>query len=126
MLIAEIPRLRGIVFAEDDVPYDIEPGFAPRGHERVHLVPAVERNTQAVGPEHAVHLPERRFQPGIIVIIRHPAAGAVAVVHEVRWIGEDEIYTRPGHATHYVDAVAAGDVVMKLFNDGFHFRPRWL
>src|SRR5579872_53567 len=98
MLIAEIPRLRGIALAKDDMPDDIEPGFAPRAHERINLVPAVKRNTQAIGPEHTVHLPECRLQPSIIVVVRDPSAGAVAVIHEVRRIGEDEIDTRPRHA----------------------------
>src|ERR1039458_9289358 len=118
MLVAEVPRLRGIALAEHDVSDDVEPGFAPGGHERIHFVPTIERHAQAVGPEHAVHLPESRFQPGVVVVIRYAAAGAVAVVHKVRRIGKDEIDARPWHGAHDIDAVTAGYAVQHTAEKG--------
>src|ERR1017187_9832750 len=112
MPVAEETRGRAVAFAEDDVADNREACGFPSVHEQVDLVRAVERNAQAVGPQHAVHLAEGRFKPrAVVAVIRPAAAGAVAVVHQVRRISKDEIDARPRKAAHDLDAVAVDDAV---------------
>jgi hypothetical protein len=61
--------------------------------------------------EDAIGFPHRGFEPRGICIILDSAVRAVTVVHQVRWIGENEIGTLVSHLTHNLDAIAVNDLV---------------
>jgi hypothetical protein len=53
----------------------------------------------------------RRFEPRSTCIILDSAVRTVTVVHQVRWIGENEIGTLGSHLTHNLDAIAVNNLV---------------
>ena len=91
MLIAEEPALRAITFTKHDVSDRLETPAAPCLEERIDLRPSVEHHGYPVLLQYAIRFCHRRLQPGAIGIILDRAPCAVAVVHEIWRIGEDEI-----------------------------------
>src|ERR1035437_3995761 len=120
MLIPQVTGLGRIALAEDDMPGNAEACLAPRGHEHIGLVPAVEADTQAVGLQDAVDLREGGFEPCVIVIVDDASAGAVAVADQIGRIGQHEINARSRQVGHDIDAVAAGDAVEHLGEEAVH------
>ena len=55
-----------------------------------------------------------RLEPSCIGVILDAAPAAVAVIHQIRWIGEDEIDAAGGHFAHHLDAIALRNRVDEL------------
>jgi len=111
MLIAEEPALRTITLSKHNVSDRLKPCAAPRLEERIDLRPSVEHHGYAILLQYPIRFCHRRLQPGVIGIVLNRAPIAVAVVHQIRWIGEDEIYAARGHLMHHFDAIAVKDLV---------------
>src|SRR5260370_20495236 len=114
MLIAEEPALRAIALAKYDVSDRLETCAAPRFEERIDLRPSVEHDCDAVLLEYAVRFLHRGLEPALIDIVLNRASTAVAIVHQIRWIGEDEIDTVGRHLTHHLNAVTMKDQVGEI------------
>ena len=90
----------------DEVADWMEPDFKPGLEELVGAVPAIETDAVAIRFEHPFDFGEGRLEPFArgVVLDLPPITGAV--VHQVRWISEDEIYALGRGVLEDVDAVA--------------------
>jgi len=111
VLIAEEPRLRAVRLAKYDVSHRLKTRFFPGCEELIHFRPAVEHDGYTVHLEHPVRFPHRGSEPVGVRIVLDRAAIAVAVVHQVRRVGEDEVDAVGRHLVHRLDAVAMKDLV---------------
>src|ERR1700677_290025 len=114
MLIAEKPALRAIALAKHDVSDRLETRAAPCVEEGIDLCPSVEHDRYPVLLEYTIRFCHRWFEPGVIGIVLNRAPCAVPIVHQVRWIGEDEIDAVVRHLSHDFDAVAMKDLVSEV------------
>jgi len=62
-----------------------------------HLRPAVEHDGHAILLQHAIGFFHRRLEPGVIGIVLNGTSITVAVIHQIRRIGQDEIDAIRGH-----------------------------
>src|SRR6202789_1767793 len=111
MLIAEEPGLRAVALAKHDVSDRLKTRATPCFEERIDLGPSVEHHGDAVLLEHAIRFGHRRLKPAFVGIVLNRAPCAVAIVHQIGWIGEDEIYAVSGHLPRHFDAVSMKDLV---------------
>src|SRR5208337_580469 len=111
-------RARCVFLAKDDMADGPETRAPPRRHELVGLVPAIEADTEAVGFEQPLDMPERRINPVAGAVVFDALAVAAAVIAEVRWIGQAEIDRFRSQAAHDVGAVAVQDGVGR-----YHWAP---
>ena len=87
---------------------------APRIEEMVGARPAVETYHQAVLLQDTICFGHRGFEPVIIPVILESAARTVAIIYQIRRVGEDEIDALGGHLLHDLDAIALDDAVGNL------------
>lgn len=111
MVIAEKATLRAIGLAEDDVPDRLKTRALPCCEELVYLRPAVEAEHQAVLPENSIGLRHRGLQPVAVHVVLNSAAIAISVVHQIRWVSQNEIEAVGSHLLHRLDAVGVEDLV---------------
>jgi len=78
---------RGVAFTKHDMPYGPKPGIAPRRHEKMHAVPAVEADAERGGFQHAIDLGEGRTQPVGVAVIRYLAPVATLIIDKIRRVG---------------------------------------
>ena len=105
------------------MPDNAEARRAPRGHEEIDFVPAVEADAEAFVFQDAIHFCKGRLEPAIIVVVGDTAAGAVAIVHEIRRIGQNEIDAVGWESTHEADAIAQQDGVDGIETAAAHGAP---
>ena len=79
------------MLAEDDMPDYAEPCVAPCWEEAIHTIPGVEAHAESTPLQDSVHFGECWTEPAVVVVVRNGSTVAVAVVHEVRRIRENEI-----------------------------------
>jgi hypothetical protein len=72
-----------------------KPDLTPRSHEQVHLVPGIKADAKLPVFKKPVHLRERRFKPGVVVVVYRAAPAAVVVIHQIGRVGQNEM-DRPG------------------------------
>src|ERR1700744_1468664 len=111
MLIAEEPALRAIALAKHDVSDRLKTRAAPGFKERIDLRPSVEHNGHAILLQYPIRFCHCGLEPDLIDIVLNHASTAVAIVHQIRRIGEDEIDGVSRHLLHDIDAVAVKDLV---------------
>ena len=92
-------------------PTSCKPAARQAAMKRSILVPAVEADAEGFVFQDAVHFREGRLEPAVVVVVGNAAAGAVAVVHEIGRIGQDEIDALGGESAHEADAIAEHDGV---------------
>jgi hypothetical protein len=109
--IAEKPRLRAIRLAKHDVSDRLKARVFPCVEEYINLRPGVEHDGYAVHLEYPVRFPHRGLQPVGLRIVLDGASIAVAVIHQIRRVGEDEVCAVRRHLAHHLDAVAVKDRV---------------
>jgi len=114
MLIAKEARLRCVGLAKHQVSDRLETRAAPRFKERIDPGPTVEHDGHAILFKHPICFRHRRLEPVCIFIVLNGASIAVAIVHQIRRIGEDEIDTCLWHLTHDFDAISMRDGVDEL------------
>jgi len=93
------------------VPDDTEPCGTECRDEPVGTWPAIEADAEAVIGEHAVHLGEGGFEPGVVVVIGDRAPVAAAVARDVGRVGEDKIDAAGAKSGKDVQAIAVDDGV---------------
>ncbi len=86
-------------------------GFLPGFKEGIDPRPSVEHDGNTILLEDAISFPHRGFEPRGTCIILDSAVRTVTIVHQVRWIGENEIGTLGSHLPHNLDAIAVEDLV---------------
>ena len=68
-----------------------KPGIAPRGHEEMHAVPAIEADAERGRFEHAIDLGEGRAQPLAVAVVGDLAPVAALIIDKIRWVGQHKI-----------------------------------
>jgi len=91
MAIAEEAALRAIGLAKYDVSDRLKTRLLPRLKESIDLRPAVEYDRYAILLQYAVRFFHSRLEPVGFRVVLDGAAIAVAVVHQIRRIGQNEI-----------------------------------
>src|SRR6185437_14833775 len=94
-----------------DVSDRLKTRLFPRVEEHIDLRPAVEANHHAILLKDSICFPHRRLEPVGLRVVLNGASIAVAIVHEIGWVGEGEIDAVSRHLPHDLDAVAVKDRV---------------
>src|SRR5271156_1138099 len=77
----------------------------------IYFGPAVEHDGDAILLKDSICLRHRGLEPVCIRVVLDGASRAVAVVHEIWWIGQNEVYRVGWHLAHDLYAVAMKDAV---------------
>src|ERR1022692_4899612 len=112
MGVAQEPLRGGVVFTEDDMAHGREACALPGSKERVHAVPAIERDAERVGLQHAVNVPERVEDRAGIAVVADGATGAVLVPHEIRGVRQHEFHAVGWQGLQDGNAIALHDAVL--------------
>src|SRR5207253_9060026 len=88
-------------------------GF-PSGKELVYAIPAVKADAEAVGFQHPVDLLKGRLKPIAAVVVGNSSSLPIAVPHQVRRIGENEIDAARWQLRQDADTIATGNAIDEL------------
>src|SRR5665213_2544770 len=83
----------------------------PGGEKFVHLRPTIEAHAETVRLEHPEDLGESRREPPGAVVVRDRAVAAIAVMRDVRRIGEHEVDAPSGKLWQDRQAIAVHDLI---------------
>src|SRR5438132_215022 len=89
---------------------------APRLHEQVNLMPAVETDAETSGLEHAGDLGEGGPQPFLALVIGDAAARAVMVVDQIRRVRKHEVYAAGRHRRQQAQAIVVDNAIDETVN----------
>ena len=111
MLIAEKPALRAVGLAEHDVSDRLKARVFPCREESIDFRPAIEHNGRAIHLEYPVRFMHRGLEPVGVDVVPDASTAPVSVIHQIRWIGENEIDAVCRHLAHDLDAIALHDAI---------------
>jgi hypothetical protein len=115
---------RGVGLTEDNIGDRCEARALPRREERVHAVPAIERNAKTVRLQHAVHIVEDIEDLPWVAVISDGAPGAVFIPHKVRRVRQHEVGAPVREGFQNDRAISLDNLVVHHFSFR-SFSSRW-
>ena len=95
----------------DEVAHWPKPAFSPGRHEQIDPRPAIEGGEKSIRFKNPVEFPKSRSKPGCTVVVMTPPAVPGNVIHQVGWVGDDEIDAFAGQVCKDTQAVSVDDAI---------------